>query len=164
MDRTRLNYANDLSSTAEQGFTLVEALVGMMVFTIGFSGLFLFFNISQQVVTEAQTRLHLHFIAGQIVDAISANAKRSTSDPLNPFVSAASYSGSLANCSYPVADDRQLWCLQLNSEVGALNPVSGKEIRDIAIINDGTGLIINVSFVARHGAVSVYYTRKIRQI
>ncbi len=142
----------------------MEALVGMVVFTIGFSGLFLFFNISQQVVVDAQRKMHLNFLANQIVETIAAQAKRTPSDPLNPFVTPSQYSGSLATCSYGTNDERQGWCLQLNNEMGLFNAVSGKEIRDVTLMNDGTGLIVNVSLVVSHGTVSVFYSRKLRQI
>ena len=164
MGRTRLNARVRTEQTISQGFTLVEALVAMVVFTIGFSGLFLFFNISQQVVTDAQRKMYLNFLASQIVETIAAQAKRIPSDPLNPFVTPSRYSGSLAACNYTANDERQDWCLLLNSEIGVFNPVSGKEIRDISLLNDGTGLIVNVSLVANHGTVSVFYTRKLRQI
>ncbi len=164
MDRTGLTAYRSFTQSASQGFTLVEALVGMVVFTVGFSGLFLFFNISQQVISDSQRKMHLNFVANQIIETIAAQAKRHAADPLNPFVSAAQYAGSLANCNYGAADERQLWCLQLNSDVGVFNPVSGKEVREIELINDGTGLIINVSLIVSHGAVSVFYSRKLRQI
>jgi len=136
----------------------------MVIFTIGFSGLYLFFNSSQQVVTDAQQKMHLNFLANQIVETIAAQAKRNASDPLNPFVTPSQYAGSLVTCNYGMNDERQSWCLQLNNEMGVFNPVSGKEFRDVTLINDGTGLIINISLVVRHGAVSVFYSRKLRQI
>ena len=164
MDRTRLSICDFSGRSQSQGFTLVEALVGMVVFTIGFSGLFLFFNISQQVVTDAQRKMHLNFLANQIVETIAAQAKRTPTDPLNPFVTPSLYSGSLAACNYGVNDERQGWCLQLNSVMGLFNAVSGKEVRSIALLNDGTGLIIDVSLIVSQGAVSVFYSRKLRQI
>ena len=164
MDRTRLNARLRAGQPLPQGFTLVEALVAMVVFTVGFSGLFLFFNISQQVVTDAQRKMYLNFLASQIVETIAAQAKRVPSDPLNPFVTPSRYSGSLAVCNYAVSDERQDWCQLLNSQIGVLNTVSGKEVRDISLLNDGTGLIINISLVVNHGAVSVFYSRKLRQI
>jgi prepilin-type N-terminal cleavage/methylation domain-containing protein len=164
MDRTRLNAYPKKLRPQSSGFTLVEALVAMVVFTVGFSGLFLFFNISQQVITDSQKKMHLNLLASQIVDTIAAQAKRTATDPMNPFITPSQYSGSLAACSYGVNDERQSWCVQLNNEMGLFNSISGKELRDITLMNDGTGLIINVSLVVNHGAVSVFYSRKLRQV
>jgi prepilin-type N-terminal cleavage/methylation domain-containing protein len=147
----------------EKGFTLIEALVALAIFSIGFSGIYLFFNHAQYVVTEAQKRMRLNLLANQIAETIAAQTQRSASDPLNPFVSPDLYSGSLVACSYGSTDSRQAWCLQLNQDVGPFNPISGKEQRDIALLNDGTGLIINVTLIAGGGSISAFYSRKLRQ-
>ena len=148
----------------DQGFTLVEAMVAMVIFTLGFSGLYFFYGMSQQVIVDSEKRMYINLMGDRIIETIAAEGMRSVSDPLNPFLTPSQYTGSLANCNYPTGDDRQVWCLDLNTNIGALNPSSGKEIRQIDVVNDGTGLIINVSLVTSGGNISAYFTRKLRQL
>jgi len=148
----------------DQGFTLVEAMVAMVIFTLGFSGLYFFYGISQQVIADSEKRMYINLMGDLIIETIAAEGMRSVSDPLNPFLTPSQYAGSLANCNYNTGDTRQAWCLDLNTNIGALNSSSGKEIRQIDVVNDGTGLIINVSLVTAGGNISAYFTRKLRQL
>lgn len=148
----------------QQGFTLVEALVAMAIFMLGFSGLYFFYNLSQQAIAEAEKRMYVNLMADRIVQTIASEGQRNPTDALNPFVNPNQYSGSLNACNYGATDDRQGWCLDLNTNVGPYNPVSGKENRSVDIQNDGTGLIVNVSLIIANGNVSAFYTRKLRAL
>jgi len=103
-------------------------------------------------------------MADRIIETIAAEGMRSGTDSLNPFVTPSLYSGSLATCTYPASDTRQLWCNDLNANIGPLNTTSGLEIRQVDVSNDGTGLIVNVSLVTNGGTISSYFTRKLRQL
>ena len=162
MDRAGLDLLQFVSR--QSGFTLVEALVSMVIFTLGFSGLYFFYNLSQQVIIDSEKRMHINLMADRIVETIAAEAQRPTTDPLNPFVTPSQYAGSLTSCNYGSADDRQAWCQDLNTNIGPYNAVSGLEQRQVSIVNDGLGLIINVSIVTSGGSVSAFYTRKLRQL
>lgn len=151
----------DLSK--ENGFTLIEALVAMAIFTIGFSGIYLFFNYAQQVVSQGQKRMYMNLLAGQIAETIAAQASRKPSDPLNPFSTPSLYAGDISNCTYSLADIRQSWCLQLIKDIGMINTISGKEARTVSVTSDGTGLIVDVVLIADDGVISIFYTRKLRQ-
>ena len=151
----------------EQGFTLVEALVAMLIFTIGFSGMYAFFTISQQTIVSSEKRMKLNLMADMIFQTIVNETKRSSTDPLNPFVNPSKYSGSLATCNYSTSplDDRQLWCIALSdkdSGVGLFNASSGQEVRLVEVALDSSNLIVNITLVTEGGAVKSFYTRKIR--
>ncbi|QWD89933.1 prepilin-type N-terminal cleavage/methylation domain-containing protein [Polynucleobacter sp. MWH-Braz-FAM2G] len=161
MDRARLK---PISHSQSRGFTLVEAMVAMVIFTLGFSGLYFFFGVAQQVIAESEKRMYLNLMADRIIETIAAEGMRSGTDSLNPFVTPSLYSGSLATCTYPASDTRQLWCNDLNANIGPLNTTSGLEIRQVDVSNDGTGLIVNVSLVTNGGTISSYFTRKLRQL
>lgn len=161
MDRARLTPPSNNDS---KGFTLVEAMVAMVIFTLGFSGLYFFFSVAQQVIAESEKRMYLNLMADRIIETIAAEGMRSRTDALNPFVTPSQYAGSLATCSYPTNDTRQLWCNDLNANIGPLNTTSGLEMRQIDVSNDGTGLIVNVSLVTNGGTISSYFTRKLRQL
>ena len=149
----------------EAGFTLVEALVAMAIFTIGFSGLYFFYNLSQHSIVDAEKRMYVNLMSDRIIQTIASEAQRPSTDPLNPFVTPARYSGSLNNCgAYSAGDVRQAWCLDLNTNIGPHNPAGGAENRQVDVQNDGTGLIVNVTLIAGNGAVGAYYTRKLRQL
>lgn len=150
--------------SAMAGFTLVEALVAMAIFMIGFSGLYFLFNLSQLTVIDSEKRMHINLMADRIIQTIAAEGQRSATDPLNPFGNPSKYSGSLNACSYPANDDRQSWCQDLVTNIGPYNPASGLENRQVDVQNDGTGLIINVTLITSDGQVGAYYTRKLRQL
>lgn len=146
------------------GFTLVEALVALAIFMLGFSGLYFFYNLSQQTIADSEKRMYVNLMADRIVQTIASEAQRPSTDALNPFVNPNQYSGSLNTCNYGATDNRQSWCLDLNTNVGPYNPTSGKEDRKVEIQNDGTGLIVNVSLIIANGNVSAFYTRKLRSL
>ena len=148
----------------DSGFTLVEALVAMAIFMLGFSGLYFFYNLSQHTIVASEKRMYVNLMADRIVQTIAAEGQRSMSDALNPFINPSQYAGSLNVCNYSASDDRQGWCQELNTNVGPYNPASGKEIRQVDVVNDGTGLIVNVTLVVANGDVAAYYTRKLRAL
>lgn len=149
--------------TRQNGFTLVEAVVAMAIFMIGFSGLYFLFNISQSIVTDSEKRMHLNLMADRIIQTIAAESQRSATDSLNPFVNPSYYSGDCAGLasSSTVVNS---WCIDLDTNIGPINPTSGKEIRKISLVNDGTGLLIDISLVASDGRISTYSSRKLRQL
>lgn len=148
----------------ENGFTLVEALVALAIFMLGFGGLYVFYALSQHSIIDSERRMYLNLMGDRIIQSIAAEAQRSATDPANPFVTPSLYAGSLNTCSYASTDVRQSWCQDLNTNIGAYNATSGKENRQVELANDGTGLIVNVSLIASNGQVSAYFTRKLRQL
>lgn len=161
---TLLRELNTEFSLGEEGFTLVEALVAMAIFMLGFSGLFFFYSLSQHTIVDAEKRMYVNLMADRIVQTIASEAQRSITDPMNPFINPGQYAGSLNSCNYSSSDERQGWCQDLNTNVGPYNPVSGKEARQVEVINDGTGLIVNVTLIIANGDVSALYTRKLRAL
>ena len=152
------------SSQEILGFTLVEALVAMAIFTLGFSGLYFFYNLSQQAIADSEKRLYINLMGDRIIQTIASEGQRPLTDSLNPFINPSQYSGSLNACNYPAADDRQSWCLDLVSNIGSYNPASALENRQVDVQNDGTGLIVNVTLITANGKVGAYFTRKLRQL
>ncbi len=147
------------------GFTLVEALVAMAIFTIGFSGLYFFYNLSQHSIADAEKRMYVNLMSDRIIQTIASEGQRPVTDPLNPFIAPSKYSGSLNNCgTYSASDVRQSWCLDLNTNIGPYNAASGAENRQVDVLNDSTGLIVNVTLITGGGSVGAYYTRKLRQL
>ncbi len=150
---------------AMTGFTLVEALVAMAIFTIGFSGLYFFYNLSQHAIVDAEKRMYVNLMSDRIIQTIASEAQRPVTDPLNPFIYPDKYSGSLNSCNaYAAGDVRQAWCLDLNTNIGPYNASTGAEKRQVDVQNDGTGLIVNVTLITANGSVGAYYTRKLRQL
>ena len=137
----------------------------MAIFTVGFSGLYFFYNLSQHSIADAEKRMYVNLMSDRIIQTIASEGQRSVTDLLNPFIYPSKYSGSLNNCgTYSTGDVRQSWCLDLNTNVGPYNPTSGKEDRKVEMQNDGTGLIVNVSLIIANGNVSAFYTRKLRAL
>ena len=139
---------------------MVEALVSMLIFTIGFSGLYFFFTISQQAIVSSEKKMYLSLMEDGIFQTIANKRKITGTD--NPFTTPSNYSGSLATCNYPVSDVRQLWCTDLRDSLGAFNPTSGKEVRQVDLLLDSPNLIVNITLITEGGGVKSFYTRKIR--
>lgn len=148
----------------QMGFTLVEALVAMAIFMLGFSGLYVFYVMSQESLKVSEQRMYVNLMGDRILQTIAAEGQRSQGDPMNPFLNSSQYAGSLEDCSENMGDIRQGWCEDLNENVGPFNAASGLEKRNVDLINDGTGLIVNVELVVDSGKVAAYFTRKLRQL
>lgn len=157
-----MNYPSTQAS--QNGFTLVEAVVAMAIFMIGFSGLYFLFNMSQSIVADSEKRMHLNLMADRIIQTVAAEAQRAGTDSLNPFVNPGYYSGDCGGLATGSSDVVKSWCADLDTNIGAINPTSGKEIRKIVIVNDGTGLLIDISLVTSDGRISTYSSRKLRQL
>ncbi len=153
-----------IAHPVQTGFTLVEALVAMAIFMIGFSGLYFSYSLARSVISDAERRVGLNLMAHRIVQTIAAEGQRAVTDPQNPFANPSAYSGSLRSCNYSSTDDRQGWCVDLANDVGPYNAASGKEERLVDVVNDGTGLIVNITLIIANGSVSTYYSRKLRQL
>lgn len=164
--RLVMRYPLRTSLGAQQslGFTLVEALVAMAIFTIGFSGLYFFYNLSQHAIADSEKRMYVNLMGDRIIQTIASEGQRPVTDSLNPFINPSQYSGSLNACNYSANDNRQSWCLDLISNVGPYNPASALENRKVEVQNDGTGLIVNVTLIVANGSVGAYFTRKLRQL
>lgn len=150
----------------ELGFTLLEALVAMAIFMLGFSGLYFFYGITQQSIVNSEKRMYLNFMGDRIIQTIAARAHLPINDLLNPFNGngdgeIAIYSGSMNTCN-SLTGDLKIWCDELNLNVGSYNPSSSKESRVVNVVRDGANIVVNVSLVVDDGNVSAFYTRKLR--
>lgn len=138
-------------------------MVSMAIFAVGFAGLYMFYSMSQTTIINADKKLYLSLVADSIVETIANESRRSSSDALNPFVTPASYSGSLQTCgTYTSTDVRRTWCDNLVNTVGLYNPASGQEIRSVQTRLDSGSLLVDVAFITDSGAASVYLSRRIR--
>jgi prepilin-type N-terminal cleavage/methylation domain-containing protein len=152
------------SRHSEEGFTLIEALVSLVIFVIGFSGLYLFYGMSQTTIDRSDRKLYASLLADGIVETIVAETRRPTTDVLNPFLTPASYTANLSNCAtYPVSDVRYTWCMDANTLLGPMNLTSGQEARAVNVLLDGKTLIVSVNIISDSGAVQSSFSRKIRK-
>ena len=150
-----------------KGFTLIEAIVSLALFAIAFSGLYFFFGMAQQANNNSEKRMHLNLMANHILETIHAEAFRADADVANPFVTPASYTANLSDCSiYTAPDVRHTWCTELNASVGPHKGVHADEIRTVEVVKDETYLIANVSLVVDAGIgdknlIKTFLSRKI---
>ena len=150
-----------------KGFTLIEAIVSLALFAIAFSGLYFFFGMAQQANNNSEKRMHLNLMANHILETIHAEAFRDDADVANPFVTPASYTANLSDCStYTAPDVRHTWCTELNASVGPHKGVHADEVRTVEVVKDETYLIANVSLVVDAGIgdknlIKTFLSRKI---
>ena len=150
-----------------KGFTIIEAIVSLALFAIAFSGLYFFFGMAHQAYNNSEKRMHLNLMANHILETIHAEAFRDDADVANPFVTPASYTANLSDCSiYTAPDVRHTWCTELNASVGPHKGVHADEIRTVEVVKDETYLIANVSLVVDAGIgdknlIKTFLSRKI---
>lgn len=155
---------------AMSGFTLVESLVAMAIFSIGFSGLYFLYNYAQVAITRSEQRMYLNLMGDRILQTIASEAQRPATDPLNPFKSPDKYSGSLVNCNGfsntpPNVDFRYDWCNELVQNIGPFDSKSNLDKRQIDVRKDVLGnLIIEVTLNTGNGTVNTFFSRKMRAI
>ena len=132
----------------DKGFTLIEAVVAMVIFGIAFSGLYLVFGIAIKGGSNARTIMHLNLIANQIVESISAETRRDPNDDLNPLKTPSIYNANLKNCaSYGSSDIRNSWCTNLNEVVGGFQGTNSKQQRSVTVTKLSDHLYVDIHFV-----------------
>ena len=155
---------------SQAGFTLLEAIIAMMMFGISFAGLFLLFGIPQQTSINTQKKMFLNLMANRIIETI-ANEGTNTNTTLNPFTNQTPYHGSLNDCSpYAITDSPNYkfhWCTDLNEQLGGFSDNPGEE-RTISVIKEGSDLLVDVVLVVDGGMdgqnlVQSYFSRRLRQ-
>jgi len=133
---------------SDKGFTLIEAIVAMVIFGIAFTGLYLVFGIAMKGANDAQKRMHLNLIANQIVESISAETRRDANDDLNPFKTPNIYNANLQNCAgFSSSDIRKSWCTKLNEVVGGFQGTNSKQKRSVTVSNLENNLYVDIHFV-----------------
>ena len=153
----------------QSGFTLIEAIISMVMFGISFAGLFLLFGIAQQTSVNTEKKMFLNLMANRIVETI-ANEGTNTDTSINPFNNQTHYHGSLNDCTiYSASDNPRYkfdWCTDLQNQVGGYTAYPGEE-RTVSVVKDGQDLLINVSLVIDGGSgcnnlVQSYFSRRLR--
>ena len=131
-----------------RGFTLIEAIVAMVIFGIAFTGLYLVFGIAIKGASDARTIMHLNLIANQIVESISAETRRDPNDDLNPLKTPSIYNANLKNCaSFGSSDIRNYWCTNLNEVVGGFQGTNSKQQRSVTVTKLSDHLYVDIHFV-----------------
>ena len=132
----------------DRGFTLIEAVVAMVIFGIAFTGLYLVFGIAMKGANDAQKRMHLNLIANQIVESISAETRRDPNDDLNPFKTPSIYNADLQDCdSFGSSDIRNSWCNKLNEVVGGFQGTNSEQKRSVMVSKLDNNLYVDIHFV-----------------
>jgi prepilin-type N-terminal cleavage/methylation domain-containing protein len=133
---------------SEKGFTLIEAIVAMVIFGIAFTGLYLVFGVAMKGANDAQKRMHLNLIANQIVENISAETRRDIDDDLNPFKTPDIYIADLQDCdSFSSSDIRKSWCTKLNEVIGGFQGTNSKQKRNVTVSKLDNNLYVDIHFV-----------------
>ncbi len=154
----------------QSGFTLIEAIVSLMMFGVSFAGLFLLFGIAQQTSINTEKKMFLNLMANRIIETI-ANEGTNTDTAVNPFNNQTHYHGSLNDCTgYKITDSPNYkfqWCNDLTNQVGGFTDYAGEE-RTVSVVKEGNDLLIDVSLVVDGGSdgnnlVQAYFSRRLRQ-
>ena len=155
-----------LNKNNQSGFTLIEAIISLVMFGISFAGLFLLFGIAQQTSMNTQKKMFLNIMANRIVETI-ANEGTNTDTTINPFNNQSIYDGSLNDCTVGLSSYKLEWCTDLQNQVGGFTGYDGEE-RTVSVVKDGSDLLINISLVVDGGSdgenlVQSYFSRRLRK-
>ena len=155
-----------LNKNNQSGFTLIEAIISLVMFGISFAGLFLLFGIAQQTSMNTQKKMFLNIMANRIVETI-ANEGTNTDTTINPFNNQLLYDGSLNDCTVGLSSYKLEWCTDLQNQVGGFTGYDGEE-RTVSVVKDGSDLLINISLVVDGGSdgenlVQSYFSRRLRK-
>lgn len=155
-----------LNKNNQSGFTLIEAIISLVMFGISFAGLFLLFGIAQQTSMNTQKKMFLNIMANRIVETI-ANEGTNTDTTINPFNNQSLYDGSLNDCTVGLSSYKLEWCTDLQNQVGGFTGYDGEE-RTVSVVKDGSDLLINISLVVDGGSdgenlVQSYFSRRLRK-
>ena len=155
-----------LNKNNQSGFTLIEAIISLVMFGISFAGLFLLFGIAQQTSMNTQKKMFLNIMANRIVETI-ANEGTNTDTTINPFNNQSLYDGSLNDCTVGLSSYKVEWCTDLQNQVGGFTGYAGEE-RTVSVVKDGSDLLINISLVVDGGSdgenlVQSYFSRRLRK-
>ena len=155
-----------LNKNNQSGFTLIEAIISLVMFGISFAGLFLLFGIAQQTSMNTQKKMFLNIMANRIVETI-ANEGTNTDTTINPFNNQSLYDGSLNDCTVGLSSYKLEWCTDLQNQVGGFTGYEGEE-RTVSVVKDGGDLLINISLVVDGGSdgenlVQSYFSRRLRK-
>ena len=166
-----LNFDKKINFPLNQsGFTLIEAIISLMMFGISYAALFLLFGIAQQTSINTEKKMFLNLMANRIIETI-ANEGTNTTPSMNPFTTPSSYHGSLNDCSiYSASDSPKYkfeWCTDLQAQVGGFNEYPGEE-RTVSVVKEGNDLLIDVTLIIDGGSdgsnlVQAYFSRRLRQ-
>ena len=155
-----------LNKNNQSGFTLIEAIISLVMFGISFAGLFLLFGIAQQTSMNTQKKMFLNIMANRIVETI-ANEGTNTDTTINPFNNQSLYDGSLNDCTVGLSSYKLEWSTDLQNQVGGFTGYDGEE-RTVSVVKDGSDLLINISLVVDGGSdgenlVQSYFSRRLRK-
>ena len=155
-----------LNKNNQSGFTLIEAIISLVMFGISFAGLFLLFGIAQQTSMNTQKKMFLNIMANRIVETI-ANEGTNTDTTINPFNNQSLYDRSLNDCTVGLSSYKLEWCTDLQNQVGGFTGYEGEE-RTVSVVKDGSDLLINISLVVDGGSdgenlVQSYFSRRLRK-
>jgi len=115
----------------QQGVMLLEALVGMLIFSIGILGLVGMQAVATKNVANAQFRSEAGFLAGEILSQISVDQKN-----------AASYASTGAACPTSPSTQLQYWACRVSRLPGATTyppiitvvPVAGTTAMTVGVV------------------------------
>lgn len=156
------------NKTSIKGFTLIEAIIAMMIFGIAFTGLYLVFGIALKGANNIQARMHLNLIANQIVESIASETSRDVNDILNPFKTPSSYNANLKNCAtFAATDVRNTWCTKLNEVVGGHQGLHANQKRNVLVSKASGHLYVDINLAVGGDAsgnniIQVVVSRRIR--
>lgn len=164
---------NNIKKNNAEGFTLIEAVVAMVIFAIGFTGLYFLFSVALQSVSNTEKKMYLNLMSNRIIETIATQFQNNGTIVFDPNL----YQVNLTNCALINPATMMIaraWCDDLNKQIGAYRGLIG-ETRNITIqgplggtlLDTDASLVVNISFSVPSGQganmVSTYATKKIRK-
>jgi len=133
-----------LRTTEKNGFSLIEAMVAMMIMALSFVGVYTLASYSSNSMKNSADKQQMQMVANQIFEIIRSDIENIDSYNNMDFTS----------CIAPTSEEtatyyqhRYKWCRMLNAGVG--QPATG-DIRQINITTSGDSRIVKVMLESRN--------------
>ena len=146
------------SALTENGFTLVEVMISVVITAIGITAVFGFIAASDEAIQKAQQRERLDMIVTDIIETVVADKTNITE-----------YSGkNLSNCgSLTVSAGKALqlahlkrWCSYLNAESGATKTDDVRRINiNQKVVGTKTVNVLTVELTSADGKNTIFAKR-----
>jgi len=136
-------------NTNKPAFTLVEALISVVLMAIGFAGVYSLVTTSNRIFHETIERQKLNFQANAIVETLQADRAQIEEYSSKDLTRCDRLGGGSGKSKH--LESMKRWCEKLNGDVGGKKSFSDKRFIGVEKKKDGLGNDIYIATVELSG-------------
>jgi len=135
-------------NTNKPAFTLVEALISVVLMTIGFAGVYSLVTTSSRIMHETIERQKLNFQANEIIETLQADRKQIEEYSSKDLTRCDRLGGSGKSKHL---ESMKRWCEKINGDVGSKKSYSDKRFIGVEKKKDSLGNDIYIATIELSG-------------